>query len=214
MIKLKEIRLNFNLNLQDQVKKLLVWNFKLLLWVKCHLGANMSTLPKFHQNHEFPRRNFIKLYQIQTLEVSWILVQNPLLIWGSFYKESCFPYRILQNHILLQIFWARERSFWIEWSVNGFEIIWNHLNLVWIRLTPPPNTVSCCTEPAEETMLAAPSCEPRCGDYVPCACAVRRHRGSTMGHFGRWARPAVMGLGPESAHNYAGVFQFPKSFCD
>jgi hypothetical protein len=76
------------------------------------LGATSSPCSKFCPNSKFPRRNYIKILSNFNLETS----QN-------FQRKSIFYFRELQNHILFQIFCAREGRFWINQSLKGFEAV-------------------------------------------------------------------------------------------
>jgi hypothetical protein len=97
-----------------------------LEWI---LGTNSYPWSKSYPNSKFPRRNYIKFYQILTYRLLWILISNPLWIWGNVYGESCSSLRYRQNHILLAIFGAQKGHFRDSQSLKQFEIIWIQSNL-------------------------------------------------------------------------------------
>jgi hypothetical protein len=61
----------------------------------------------------------MNFYQIQTLEASLFLIQNPIPIYGSSNKESCFLFQNLQIHILFENFRIWEGPLLIE-SIQAF----------------------------------------------------------------------------------------------
>jgi hypothetical protein len=62
LIKLKEFLNLFHSNLQDQVKEVLVWNFKLHSWVKLSSRCKWEYITQISSKSKIKRRNSIKLY--------------------------------------------------------------------------------------------------------------------------------------------------------
>jgi hypothetical protein len=95
---------------------------------------------------------------------------------------------VFQNHILFQIFRARECYFWIGQSLEGFEVTSIHLNLNYIQ-TAPPDTVlagSACRHPAAALphlplSLPHPAADTRsrCHPAPPVSCAASRRQRRT-----------------------------------
>jgi hypothetical protein len=93
-----------------------------------HPRANSSSLFKFHQLLKSPIKIPSNSIQIKTLESFPIFIQIQFWIWGSFYKESCSLFQILQNNILFGIFQVWEDFLLVDSNSGQLKIGLNKEN--------------------------------------------------------------------------------------
>jgi hypothetical protein len=118
-----------------EANKFLVWTSNSSPWIGLDTRCKQQPLVQVSFKFKVARRNYIKFYQILTLETSLNFHLKPFRIWSSPYEESCSFLQNLHSHILFKFFRAQEDTFWIGQSLKESELIQNGLNCIRMGLT-------------------------------------------------------------------------------